>query len=326
MLCIFNHITDPAFNLAAEEFILKNIPEDVFRLWRNDNSIIVGKHQNSLAEINHNFVQQNNIKVFRRVSGGGAVYHDKGNLNFSFFMKGERDKLIDFKRYTSPIISALSTLGVTAKFEGKNNLTVNGLKISGNAEHIFKNRVLHHGTLLFESNLDVLASALNSRSENFTDKSVKSIRSSVTNISDHINIDIDIMALADILMKHIKNIFPNSVDHQFSKQDIELINRLKSDKYDTWEWNYGYSPFYNYHRKIKTNSGIIEVSLKVDKGIIIDIEIKSESICKADLIRIEERIRGNKHNYEIISKVMESVKRDGYPDTVNHEDILRVLF
>jgi lipoate---protein ligase len=162
MLCIYNPSTEPYFNMAAEEYLLKNFSANIFMLWRNDNAVVVGKHQNSLAEINHDFVQQNNIKVVRRLSGGGTVFHDLGNLNFTFITNGEGEELVNFRKFTQPILEVLLQLGVHAKFEGRNDLTINGLKFSGNAEHVFKKRTLHHGTLLFSSKISDLTQALKS--------------------------------------------------------------------------------------------------------------------------------------------------------------------
>jgi len=187
MMLIINDLrTDPYFNLAAEEYALKNFKADCFMLWRNEPSIIVGKHQNTLAEINLDYVKKRNIKVGRRLSGGGAVFHDLGNLNFTFISTGaQENRLVDFRRFTMPILEVLQNLGIEAVFEGRNDLTIHGRKFSGNAEHVWKNRILHHGTLLFSSVLTDLSEALKVDPLKFRDKAVKSIRSRVTNISKH---------------------------------------------------------------------------------------------------------------------------------------------
>ena len=183
MLCIHDKHTDPFFNLAAEEYVLKNFTEDCFMLWRNGPSIIVGKHQNTLAEINLDWVRANNIKVVRRLSGGGAVFHDLGNLNFTFIVSGEDGNLVDFRKFTKPILEVLQKLGVEAKFEGRNDLTIKGMKFSGNAEHVHKNRTLHHGTLLFSSVMADLSQALKVNPLKFTRPSNRCARGSPTSAS-----------------------------------------------------------------------------------------------------------------------------------------------
>ena len=187
MNCILSKISDPYFNLAAEEYLLKSRDEDFFLLYRNEPSIIVGKHQNALAEINWEFASKHKIKVARRLSGGGTVYHDPGNLNFSFIRKGLEGKLVDFKKYTAPIREVLSKMGIETKFEGHNSLTLNGFKVSGNAEHVFKKRVLHHGTLLFSSSLENLEEAIRTRPDQYSDKAVKSVRAEVANICESLD-------------------------------------------------------------------------------------------------------------------------------------------
>ena len=183
MLCIKNDNTNPYFNLAAEEYVLRNFKENCFMLWRNRPSIIVGKHQNTLAEINVDYVKEKNIDVVRRLSGGGAVFHDLGNLNFTFIKNAEKEEaLVDFKKYVEPVLEVLQHLGVNAKFEGRNDIMIDGKKISGNAEHVFKKRVLHHGTLLFSSQMADLSNALKVNPLKYQDKGGKSVRSRVTNL------------------------------------------------------------------------------------------------------------------------------------------------
>ena len=273
MLCIRRKNTNPYFNLATEEYVLKNFDEDSFMLWRNEPSIIVGKHQNTLAEINIDYVKANNIPVVRRLSGGGAVFHDLGNLNFTFTKKGNNENLIDFRKYTEPIIEVLNKIGIEAKFEGRNDLTIDGKKFSGNAEHIWKNRVLHHGTLLFSSEIKDLSQALKVDPLKFTDKAVKSVRSRVTNISEHLKYKMDVMDFYEMIINHIINSHPDIKLYELSEYDHQQINILVNNKYSSWDWNFGYSPNYNFKKTIKTNGGFIEINMDVINGIIIDFKL-----------------------------------------------------
>jgi lipoate-protein ligase A len=179
--CIQRTETDPYYNIAAEEYLLKTATTDTFMIWRNEPSVVVGKHQNALREINHDYIQSLNLPVIRRISGGGTVYHDPGNINFSFIYTGRKDNLVDFRHFTEPVIRFLQNSGLNAGFEGKNNIMVNGLKVSGNSAHIFRQKVLHHGTLLFNTDLDKLEKAISGGEKRFTDKAVRSVHAEVTN-------------------------------------------------------------------------------------------------------------------------------------------------
>jgi lipoate-protein ligase A len=274
MLCVISNNTDPYFNLAAEEYFFKEFKEDIFILWQSKPAVIVGKHQNTLAEINYNYVRNNNIKVARRLSGGGTVYHDLGNINFTFIVTGKEDQLVNFRRFTEPVIEVLHNLSVNAEFKGKNNIMVNNLKISGNAEHIFRDRVLHHGTLLFSTQLDNLNESIKVTPGRYRDKAVKSNRGTVTNIKEFLKTAISILDFRDLLLEHIIKNYHNPVIYEFSSRDIEKITSLSKAKYSTWEWIYGYSPRYSLDCLYKTSRQDIFFRIFVENGIIKDIEVK----------------------------------------------------
>jgi lipoate---protein ligase len=325
MLCIFNPNTDPAFNLATEEYFLKNFDDEVFMLWRNHNALVVGKHQNTLSEINASFVRERKIKVIRRLSGGGTVFHDLGNLNFTFIMNGEGEKLIDFRKYTLPILEVLQRMGVTAKFEGRNDLTIDGRKFSGNAEHIHKNRVLHHGTLLFSSHMNDLANALNAREEKFRDKSVKSVRSRVTNISEHLAEPMEVMEFAQRIMEHIQEMYQDSILYNLSAFDIEQIELLKTSKYDTWEWNYGYSPAYNFAQSVRTAGGTIDVAMDVERGVIKDLVFFGDFFNRRDPDELKALLINRRHDREDVSNALQGVAVEEYFAGATLGEILHLL-
>ena len=301
MFLIESNTTNPYFNIAAEEYLLKNFTEDFFVLYQNEPSIIVGKHQNTLNEINYSFVKENNIPVIRRLSGGGTVYHDLGNLNFAFFKNTENDKnTVDFKKHTEPIIKALNQLGVNAKFEGHNDIRVNGLKVSGNAEHVFKKRVLHHGTLLFSSDLTVLNKSINAPVNKFIDKAVKSVRSNVANIQDFIDKKFSIDEFKKKLVQVVYSEFNDVMPFTFNTADLLEIQRLIEEKYSTWYWNYGYSPDYNYVSKITIDNVLAELFLEVEKGMIKKIRISGIK----DNNLLENLLAGVKHDESIVRKTL----------------------
>jgi len=326
MLCIIRHETDPYFNLAAEEYVLKNFERDSFMLWRNEPAIIVGKHQNTLAEINQEYVKENMIKVVRRLSGGGAVFHDLGNLNFTFIASGENHQLVDFRKFTQPILEVLQKLKIEARFEGRNDLTIDGRKFSGNAEHVHKNRVLHHGTLLFSSQMADLSSALKVDPDKFQDKAVKSVRSRVTNISEHLKTPLSVLEFRDLVLKHVMESTPGAELYSFTQDDIAAISRLRDEKYITWEWNFGYSPKYNFRKTVKTNGGKLEVTLEVVNGTIEKARFFGDYFNKLDPVDIEQALTGTLHNEAAIRERLKDFEIPDYFLKINSEELITSLF
>lgn len=303
MLFVENPSLNPYFNIAAEEYLLKNFDSDIIMLWRSHPSIIVGKHQNTLAEINLGFVRKLNIPVIRRLSGGGTVFHDPGNINFTFIRKAEKGKLVDFKAQTAPVIDFLSTIGVDARFEGKNDLRVNGLKISGNAEHIFKNIVLHHGTLLFDSDLECLKKAIKGREPNFNSKAVKSVRSVVTNISSLPGVSIGRDEFMEKLGDYLKSCHDDINTYQFSVQDKAAIEKLMEEKYTRWDWNFGYSPQYTFKNNRTVFNRNIMIELMVSKGLIEDVRV-SIGYIQQDNHPIVQALRGQPHHPDNVHQIL----------------------
>lgn len=299
-LCINQSSADPYFNLAAEEYFLKNFQEDFFMLWRSKPSVVVGKHQNALAEINHQFVRVNQIPVARRLSGGGTVFHDPGNVNFTFIRNVKDISEVNFKVFTVPVVAALKNLGVDAYTTGRNDLLINGKKISGNAEHVNKNRVLHHGTLLFDSHLEALKGALKVDLSKFEDKAVQSNRSEVTNIANYLSTPISVEEFTRFLFEEICGTYPDFKVYEPTSEDIAAIEKLATEKYQTWDWIFGYSPRYRFTNTIETPNDTISVSLLVEKGRITEAaffgEIQDEIGQK-----LAEALVGCRHDFEDIS-------------------------
>lgn len=326
MLCIIRHETDPYFNIAAEEYVLKHFQRDCFMLWRNENAIIVGKHQNTLAEINVDYVKEKDIKVVRRLSGGGAVFHDMGNLNFTFIASGENHKLVDFRKFTLPILEVLQILELEARFEGRNDLTIEGKKFSGNAEHVHKNRVLHHGTLLFSSVMADVSNALKVDPDKFNDKAVKSVRSRVTNISEHLKSPLTVLEFRDLILKHVMESTPGAELYSFTPADVEAITKLRNEKYITWEWNYGYSPKYNFRKTVKTNGGKLEVLLEVNNGKIEKAKFFGDYFNKLDPTEIENALTGLAHTEEAIAQSLSLFETELYFLNVSRKELISALF
>lgn len=327
MLCIKHRSTDPFFNIATDEFIFKHLKEDCFMLWQNDNAIIVGKHQNTLAEINLDYVKEHDIKVVRRLSGGGAVYHDMGNLNFTFTRSSERDDdLVDFKRYTAPIIAVLQDMGVNAEFSGRNDIMIEGKKFSGNAEHVFKNKVMHHGTLLFSSNMPNISGALKINPLKYKDRAVKSIPKRVTNIQDHLKEKMSVEQFADRIMNYILENYEDSKLYEFSKEDLAMIESIKKEKYETWDWNYGYSPNYDFKQGVKTSGGLLEMNMNVSKGLIQEVKIQGDFFHIRDINDIEQALANTPHDEAKIREKLAPFNLKDYFKDISIDDLVAAMF
>jgi len=300
-LCINQTNTDPYFNLAAEEYFLKNFQEDFFMLWRSQPSVVVGKHQNALAEINHEFVRENQIPVARRLSGGGTVFHDPGNVNFTFIRSVANISEVNFKVFTVPVVEALKKLGVDAYTTGRNDLVIDGKKISGNAEHVHRNRVLHHGTLLFDSRLEALKGALKVDLSKFEDKAVQSNRSEVTNIAHYLPNPISVEEFTDLIFAEISQNYQEFQFYKLTAEDIKAIQKLSIEKYQTWDWIFGYSPRYRFNNKNENDE--IHISLLVEKGLLV--EVSFSGAIKPELSqKIVKMLIGCRHEFGTVKTAL----------------------
>ncbi len=326
MYFINNLVTDPYFNLATEEYLLKNFQEEFCMLWQNDPVIVIGKHQNALSEINYSFVKNTNIKVARRISGGGTVYHDPGNLNFTFITNGEPGRLVDYKKQITPVIKALRAMDIPAEQGPKNEILVKGMKISGNAEHIYKNRVLHHGTLLISSDLKLLDKVLKVTPGRYTDKPVRSNRSKVMNIKDILKPGINPNIFRSIIYKYLKKLSPSPQEYNFSEEDIEKIQLLKEDKFATWQWIFGYSPDYSLKSEVVVNNITESFELSVEKGYIREIKFNTISIPSVLQDLIATNLAGMPHNENLISKKMDNIKAKLSVAGIEKDAFIQALF
>ncbi|MEI6137936.1 MAG: lipoate--protein ligase [Mariniphaga sp.] len=269
---------DPYFNLSSEEYLLKNSNEDILLLYINEPCIVVGKHQNLLSEINLLFAIENNIKLARRISGGGTVYQDLNNINFSFIQNCSNVEKISFEKYTIPILNALNDLGLNAYFSERHDILIDNMKVSGNAMHVYRNRVLSHGTLLYHTDLNNLSLALKNNPEKYIDKSIKSVRSKVTNISNYLPTVFSTDKFLKIILYKILSQSERSVLENLNDEEIQKISILSNEKFQSWNWIYGYSPKYVFSNSFQYGSSLIKFELEVQKGIIKNIESNSNDV------------------------------------------------
>jgi lipoate---protein ligase len=324
--CIQRLETDPYYNMAAEEYLLKAAVTDTFMTWRDEPGVIVGKHQVTSKEINHDFVESRQLPVIRRITGGGAVYHDPGNINFSFIYTERKDNLIDFRHFTEPIIVFLDELGLNAAFEENNNVTVDGLKISGNSAHIFKNKVLHHGTLLFDTDLAALHHSIDGHRKNYKDKAVNSVPANVANISSLTRVKLSGDEFIDSLNSFIFKHFTGSYLDKLNDIEIKSITKLVEDKYKKIEWNYGYSPDYNYDTEWEGQNGKFSISLSVNKGLIRKADIHGPDRFSLFLKPLSDQLIGLFHEMRSVTERLKNVTFANEAERQMGNQIIQHLF
>lgn len=328
MLFINNKgITDPRINLAIEEYALKNldINETYLLFYINEPSIIIGKNQNSVEEINTEYVESNGIHVVRRLSGGGAVYHDLGNLNYSFITKDDGDSFHNFRKFTEPVIAALKQMGVNAELSGRNDIIAEGRKISGNAQFSTKGRMFTHGTLLFNSEMDHIVSALRVKKDKIESKGIKSVRSRVANISEFLTEQLTIGEFRSALLKFIFQ-GEEVTEYVLTEEDWEKIYQLSKERYQNWDWNYGKSPKFNLQHSHRFPVGQIDVRLEVNKGVIENCKIYGDFFGVGDVSDIENKLKHVRYDKSELETALEDVDTKHYFGNVSKEEFINLIY
>ncbi|MGX6970635.1 lipoate--protein ligase [Vagococcus bubulae] len=327
-------ITDPRINLAIETFLLQEMPVDepILLFYINEPSIIIGRNQNTIEEINMDYVEDNGIHVVRRLSGGGAVYHDEGNLNFSFIMPDDGESFRNFAKVTQPIIDALHELGVEgAELKGRNDLVIDDKKFSGNAMYATNGRMFAHGTLMFDSDVNEVVNALKVRKDKIESKGIKSIRSRVTNIKPFLSDDYQYMSTKDfrkeILLKIFETTDINDVnEYKLTEEDWKKINAISDKLYRNWDWNYGRSPEFDIVRRKRYPIGSIEAKMNVSDGEIKDIRIFGDFFGLGQIADVEDILTGIKYDKESITKAVEKIDVKKYFGNIESSDLIELLY
>lgn len=317
--------TDPAINLAMEEYILLNAPinDSYFLFYINSPSIIVGKNQNALEEFNKSYADEMGIQVIRRLSGGGTVYHDLGNLNFSFITNYDGKNFHNYSKFVRPIVTALNKMGVPAELNSRNDIYVKGRKISGNAQFAQKGRMLSHGTLLLNADLDKVINSLYVGDVNILSKSIKSVRSNVANITEFLLKDLDMDEFKEIILNAIFEDKEHVDEYVLSKEDWRMIHQISQDKYKQWEWNFGRSPKFELVKSNRFPPGSIEVKLIIEHGLINNAVIIGDFL--EEVTYIENLLLGVPYHIQGIKDALTDVDIQFYAGQVQKDDFIKLL-
>ncbi|MCB2288204.1 lipoate--protein ligase [Clostridium sp. CS001] len=328
MIYIKNDSNNPHFNLALEEYFLKTFNgEEYFILWQNEPAIIIGRNQNTIEEINKDYVEKNNIKVVRRLSGGGAVYHDLGNLNFTFIVQANKTNVNNFKKFTDSIVDSLDKIGIKAEFTGRNDITIEGKKFSGNSQYYCKDRLLHHGTILFNSDLSVVQNALQVKASKIESKGIKSVKSRVTNVYPYLTEKVSVKEFKEILLHSIfeyKDV-PYK-EYVLQQSDIDKIQTMADEKYATWDWTYGKSPKFNMEKSKRYPFGELNIKLDVKDGKVESMGIYGDFFANKDLSNLEKSFIGVNFEEESVLAVIKGLQLQEYIQGITNEDFIDCMF
>lgn len=316
---------DPHYNLAFEEYVLcKRREGDYLLLWQNDNTVVVGQNQNTEEEINRDFVEAHGVHVVRRSTGGGAVYHDLGNLNYSFITDAESAEEMAARRFTEPIVRALRKLGLQAEASGRNDILVEGRKVSGTARRLVNGRLLHHGTLLFDTDPAMVAGALRVAPEKLSSKGVRSVHSRIGNIRAFLREDMELPAFWAFLKGELTR--DGLTNGALTPGELAEVEALKQVKYDTWEWNFGRSPEYNAAGRYRGNAGGLEVRASIRNGNIAEIAFYGDFLSLRPLEELTESLRGCPFRRDAVSEALDHFRLEELFGEIPRENILETIF
>ncbi|XCY91113.1 lipoate--protein ligase [Streptococcus agalactiae] len=327
MKYIVNTSNDPAYNVALEAYAFQKLTDidEIFILWINEPAIIIGRHQNTIQEINKEFIDKNGIHVVRRLSGGGAVYHDLNNLNYTIISNNTQEGALISKLFQNQLLILFAKLGVKAEFTGRNDLEINGQKFAGNAQAYYKGRMMHHGCLLFDVDMSVLGQALKVSKDKIESKGIKSVRARVTNIVDHLSDKITVQEFSDAILAQMKEEYPEMDEYVLSDAELSEIQAMRDNQFATWDWTYGKAPEYTIERGVRYPAGKITTYANVENSTIKSVKIFGDFFGVKPVDDIEKMLEGVRYDYKDVLAALKTVDTSQYFSRMTPEEITKAI-
>ena len=316
--------TDACFNFALEKYAMDELDaaKEYFMFWRTTPTLMTGRYQNTLSEINMPFAKAHRINIVRRITGGGTIYTDPNGWQFSFIVKDPGTRLIEFETFTKPILDALQALGVDARKSGRNDLTIDGRKFSGNAQYVRKSVVLHHGSLLFDTDLENLVRALSVDDEKIVSKGIQSVRQRVTNIAEYLKEPMTSLEFRDVMLSFLLR---GMDTYELTRQDIERVMEIKKAQFDSWEWNFGKNPQFNITKEGRFAGGKLTVQSFVENGLITEIHFYGDFFAQEGLDLLEQKLAGCPYREEDVLNILKKEQAQNLFFQIMLDEIFRCI-
>jgi len=321
LLLIENPSTDPSYNHALEEYLLKNVQEDVFMVWQNVPTILIGRNQDARCEYDADYAEEKGIRVVRRLSGGGTIYCDLKNLQYTLIAPFRDEGENPFLKFASPVVGALRQLGIDAEFTGRNDITVEGKKVSGNAQFRYENRVLHHGTLLFDVYMEAISKALRPNPIKLVNKQIQSVASRIGTLSEYVRMDV--RAFMEYLKGHFMKHYGIRETYVLREDELREVLRIKRERFDSPSWNLGVRYRFTHSYDVHHPFGMIGYRLEVAEGVIRHAEILGDFFGDRDVFELAGRLKGCAIERESLRRGLEGVRVDDYIRGMENEVLIQ---